>query len=141
MERVLGAEELDIRDESDVVIVRRRVRDLAELHGFDVFGAAALTTATSELARNVLVHGGGGCASLEVVERAGRRGVRIRFSDEGPGIANVELALSGGFSTGRSLGLGLSGSRRLVDEFELHTEVGGGTTVQVAKWTRLIRRP
>lgn len=140
MERVLGRHTVDLKTEADVVIVRRRVRDLAEQHGFDVFATAAITTAASELSRNTVTHGGGGHAIIEELERDGRRGLRIQFNDEGPGIADVERAMTGGFSTRRSLGLGLSGSRRLVDDFDLRSELGRGTQVCVAKFVRFARR-
>ena len=139
MERTLGTHTLPIHCEADVVTVRRKVKDLAELHGLDVFATAAITTATSELTRNVWMHAGGGEAEIEELERDGRRGLRIRFLDNGPGIRDVERALSGGYSTRRSLGLGLSGSRRLVDEFDLNTRPGQGTTVMIAKWARFAR--
>lgn len=139
MERVLGTTEMPISCEHDVVLVRRRVRDLAERHGFDVFATAAITTATSELTRNALTHGGGGVVIIEELERANHRGLRLRFTDEGPGIADIERAMRGGYSTRRSLGLGLSGSQRLVDEFELRTKLDHGTTVTVSKWTRFAR--
>jgi len=140
VERVLGTQSLPIVTESDVVMVRRAVRELAETHGFDVFATAAITTATSELSRNVVTHGGGGNATIEEVEAAGKRGLRITFIDQGPGIVDVDRALSGGFSTRRSLGLGLSGSRRLVDDFDLETQSGVGTRIQITKWTRFARR-
>jgi serine/threonine-protein kinase RsbT len=139
VERLLGTHTLPIHSEADVVLVRRRVKDLAELHGLDVFAIAAITTATSELTRNVWMHAGGGEATIDELERDGRRGLRIRFVDHGPGIRDVDRALSGGYSTRRSLGLGLSGSRRLVDEFHLETRVGQGTTIHIAKWARLAR--
>jgi serine/threonine-protein kinase RsbT len=139
VERTLGTHTLPIHCEADVVTVRRKVKDLAELHGLDVFATAAITTATSELTRNVWMHAGGGEAEIEELERDGRRGLRIRFLDNGPGIRDVERALSGGYSTRRSLGLGLSGSRRLVDEFDLNTRPGQGTTVMIAKWARFAR--
>lgn len=96
-----------------------------------------LVTATSELARNTLVYGGGGTAFLEVVAATGRRsGVRAVFKDDGPGIEDVDLALTDGWTSGSGLGLGLSGTRRLVDSFEIETEPGRGTTVTVTKWGR-----
>jgi serine/threonine-protein kinase RsbT len=130
---------LPITAEDDVVVVRRKVRELAEDCGFDSFATAALSTATSELTRNVWVHGGGGQAHIQVLEDGGRMGIRVAFADNGPGISNVERALAGGFSTARSLGLGLSGSRRLVDEFLLDTREGEGTCVTITKWTRHAR--
>lgn len=134
--RVLDAMELPIRYESDIAEVRRRARARAQGRGFDSFALAALTTAASELARNVWVHGGGGTALLEDLADGHRAGVRMTFQDSGPGIANVDRVLAGGFSTVRSLGLGLSGTRRLVDEFELDTAAGRGTRVVITKWTR-----
>ena len=108
----------------------RRPRDLS------LVDQTKLITAASELARNTLVYGGAGTATVEVVERQGRRGVRAVFSDAGPGIADVQKALTDGYTSGTGLGLGLGGAKRLVDEFEIVTEVGRGTTVTVVKWTR-----
>jgi len=116
--------------------VRRRARAVAQAQGFDSFGAAAVTTAASELARNVWVHGQGGAATIEAVADDVRRGVRMTFQDAGPGIADVDRVLAGGFSTVRSMGLGLSGTRRLVDDFVLETNPGRGTMVIITKWTR-----
>lgn len=134
-EIVLKVEELPIAEEGDVMLVRGRVRELAQRHGFDKFSVAAITTATSELTRNALVHGGGGSAMIVEVERGGRRGLRLTFRDQGPGIQDLDRTLAGGFSTARSLGLGLSGSRRLVDEFHIES-CPAGTTVTIAKWAR-----
>lgn len=136
VERVLGQHIIPVACEQDIVLARRRVRELAERHGFDVFATAAITTAASELTRNIWTHGGGGSVTIDELENDRRRGLRIRFHDEGPGIADLERALAGGYSTRRSLGLGLSGSRRLVDDFDLSTGPGAGTTVTVAKWAR-----
>jgi serine/threonine-protein kinase RsbT len=133
---ILSREEITIDREADVVTVRRRVRAVAQERGFDTFAAAALTTATSELTRNVWVHAKRGAATIEQLSDGNRFGVRIIFRDEGPGIPDVPRVLAGGFSTARSMGLGLSGSKRLVDEFALETEVGRGTVVTVTKWTR-----
>ena len=131
---VIEHSEMAIRGEDDIVLVRRRVRDLAQACSFDTFATAAVTTAASELARNVWVHGGGGVATLERIADDTRYGVRAVFRDEGPGIADVQSALAGGRSTVRSMGLGLSGSRRLVDEFDLTSEPGRGTMVAIVKW-------
>lgn len=125
---------MEIRSEDDVVLVRRKARQIAQSRRLDAFATAAITTAVSELTRNVWVHGGGGFALLEEVSDGTRYGIRATFEDRGPGIANVERALAGGYSTTRTLGLGLSGSRRLVDKFELTTKVGVGTTVRIEKW-------
>jgi serine/threonine-protein kinase RsbT len=122
--------------EDDVVLVRRRVRSLAQERGFDSFATAAITTAASELARNVWTHARKGYAHVEVLLDDTRPGLRLLFEDQGPGIAALERSLQGGYSTSKSLGLGLSGSRRLVDEFEIETALGNGTRVTVIKWAR-----
>jgi serine/threonine-protein kinase RsbT len=134
VEEVLSREELPIAGEDDVVVVRRRVRAIATDQKLDSFATAAVTTATSELTRNVWVHAGGGSAIIEQVRGEGRVGLRVTFRDAGPGIADVERVLRGGFSTARSMGLGLSGSRRLVDALTIESEVGRGTTVTFVKW-------
>ena len=130
----INRREMPIQTEDDVILVRRAVRELAQAFGFDVFASAALTTATSELTRNVWVHARKGVAILEEVANGDRRGVRVTFRDEGPGIADIDRVMAGGYSTARSMGLGLSGSRRLVDEFDLQSTVGKGTTVEITKW-------
>jgi serine/threonine-protein kinase RsbT len=133
---VIATHNLRIDGEEDISIVRRRVRDLAEARKFDSFATAAITTATSELARNVLVHAGKGLACIEELANGEQHGLRITFEDQGPGIPDIARVLAGGFSTARSMGLGLSGSRRLVDEFSLESTVGKGTKVRVVKWKR-----
>ena len=130
-------EELPIRTGDDVVRVRQQVRVVAAKSGLSLVDQTKVVTAASELARNALVHGGGGLARVDVVTSAlGRNGIRIGFTDEGPGIADVDLALTDGWSSGDGLGLGLSGARRLVDEFELTSKPGSGTSVVVVKWSR-----
>jgi serine/threonine-protein kinase RsbT len=130
-------DELPIKSGDDVVRVRQHVRAAAADSGLSLVDQTKLVTAASELARNALVHAGGGTARLEVAQApSGRTGIRITFTDEGPGITNVDLALTDGWTTGDGLGLGLSGARRLVDEFELVSEPGAGTSVVVAKWAR-----
>lgn len=136
MVQVVSHTEHPIKIEDDVVAIRRRVRDLAHQRGLDSFATAAITTAASELARNVLTHATQGVAVIEQIENGARKGIRLVFRDEGPGIENLDRALAGGFSTARSLGLGLSGSKRLVDEFEIDSAVGRGTSVTVVKWAR-----
>jgi len=128
---------MPIETEDDVLVVRRAVRDLAVERGFDAFASAALTTAASELTRNVWVHARRGTAVLEDIADGDRVGVRIAFRDQGPGIPDLDRALAGGFSTARSMGLGLSGSRRLVDQFQIETVVGEGTKVEILKWKGL----
>ncbi len=125
-----------IDGEDDIIAVRRFVREFAEARKFDSFATAAITTATSELARNALVHGGKGIATIAEVADGYRVGIRIVFEDKGPGIADLGRALAGGNSTARTMGLGLSGSKRLVDEFDIDTKVGAGTKVTVTKWKR-----
>ena len=130
-------EELPIRSGDDVVRVRQQVRMVAEKSGLSLVDQTKVVTAASELARNALVHGGGGIARIEVVTSdLGRSGVRIGFLDDGPGIGDIDLALTDGWTTGHGLGLGLSGARRLVDEFELISKPGVGTSVVVVKWSR-----
>ncbi|WP_214414315.1 anti-sigma regulatory factor [Sphaerisporangium fuscum] len=127
---------LSIASNDDVVIVRQKVRAMAIELGLSLVDQTKVVTAASELARNTLVHAGGGKATIEIVENGMRRGLRLAFHDEGPGISDIQLALSDGWSSAGGLGLGLSGSRRLVDEFELDSEPGRGTVVTVTKWTR-----
>jgi serine/threonine-protein kinase RsbT len=130
-------DELPIDGGDDVVRVRQLVRAAAAQAGMSLVDQTKVVTAASELARNTLVHGGGGAARIEkVTSAAGRAGIRIAFDDHGPGITDVSLALTDGWTTGTGLGLGLSGARRLVDEFELTTEAGSGTCVVVTKWSR-----
>jgi serine/threonine-protein kinase RsbT len=136
MPRIVSTRTMKVTSEDDVILVRRAARDLAHARGFDAFATAAITTAASELARNCWRHAGGGMAFIEEVAEGDRPGVRMRFEDSGPGIADLDRALAGGNSTVRSLGLGLSGSRRLVDDFDVKTAVGAGTTVTVVKWAR-----
>lgn len=131
---VLEHYEMKIDTEDDIVLARRKVRDVAQACRFDVFAASAVTTAASELARNVWTHAGHGIVRIEQVTDELRVGVRATFEDEGPGIADIERALRGGYSTARSMGLGLSGSRRLVDEFSIESTPGRGTRVTFVKW-------
>ncbi len=129
--------ELSIQSGDDVVRVRQQVRAVAAESGLSLVDQTKVITAASELARNTLVYGGGGTARVEVVTSAqGRSGIRIDFTDDGPGIADIDLALTDGWTSGNGLGLGLSGARRLVDEFELNSKPGGGTSVMVVKWSR-----
>ena len=137
MIRVLDAREMRIDSEDDVALVRHQVRERAAARGFDPFATAAITTATSELSRNVFVHARRGRAVIEEITNGLRIGLRISFEDEGPGIADLPRALAGGYSTRRSMGLGLSGSRKLVDEFDIDSGPGRGTKVTIVKWARL----
>jgi serine/threonine-protein kinase RsbT len=125
---------VDIVENEDVVVVRQRAREQAHRAGFSLLETTKVVTAASELARNALEHGGGGYAELEVCTDGIRRGVRMRFVDTGPGIPDVEQALRDGYTTGKGLGLGLGGSRRLVSEFEIDSVVGRGTKVTGVRW-------
>ncbi|GIG92057.1 ATP-binding protein [Plantactinospora endophytica] len=125
-----------INSDADVVRVRQLVRTAAVAVSLSLVDQTKLVTAASELARNTLVYGGGGGAEVGVVDSGRRKGIRIVFSDEGPGIANLELALTDGYTSGGGLGLGLGGARRLVDEFEVQTGTGQGTRVTITKWAR-----
>ncbi|WP_431906067.1 ATP-binding protein [Micromonospora carbonacea] len=125
-----------IRSDEDVVRVRQLVRTVAVAVRLSLVDQTKLVTAASELARNTLVYGGGGSAEVSVVDNGLRRGVRIVFADDGPGIADLDLALTDGYTTGGGLGLGLSGARRLVDEFDIDTGPGRGTRITVTKWSR-----
>ena len=123
-----------VRNEGDVVSVRQWVRTAAVELGFSLIDQTKLVTATSELARNTVVYGGGGTATLERVWDNSRPGLRVTFEDRGPGIADLDLALRDGYTTGSGLGLGLSGARRLVDLFDIDSRPGTGTRVSITKW-------
>lgn len=127
-----------LRDETDLVVARRHVRELGERQGLSAVAIEALATAATEIARNVLVHAGGGEIRLRAVPARGGgtrpAAVIVQVCDRGPGIADVDSAMADGFSTGAGLGLGLPGARRLVDVFELRSAVGEGTTVRLEKW-------
>ncbi|WP_328675048.1 anti-sigma regulatory factor [Streptomyces sp. NBC_01261] len=129
-------EVLEITSTAGVVQARQLVRALAQECRFSLVEQTKLITAASELARNTLVHGGGGTMTAAVVEERGRRGVRLVFADQGPGIGDVEQAMTDGWTSGGGMGLGLSGSKRLVDDFVLETAPGAGTTVTITKWAR-----
>jgi serine/threonine-protein kinase RsbT len=128
---------VELRTQDDLVRLRQRVREQAVAQRFSLVEQTKLITAASELGRNTLLHGGGGTASLGVVTNAaGRPGIRLRFVDQGPGIPNLALAMTDGYSTGSGLGLGLSGSRRLADEFEIDSAPGRGTRIVITSWKR-----
>ncbi len=134
--QIASSSEVAIASEADLVAIRRKIRELSQRTGLDSFATVAITTAASELARNVLVHAKRGSAMIEEVENGTRKGIRIAFRDHGPGIADIDRVLIGGFSTAKSLGLGLSGSKRLVDDFKIDSQLGRGTVVTVTKWAR-----
>jgi serine/threonine-protein kinase RsbT len=117
-----------------IVIVRQAVRQRAVESGFSLVDQTKIVTAASELARNTLLHGGGGSATVETLQNGTRTGVRLTFEDQGPGIPDVALAMRDGYSTGGGLGLGLSGAKRLSSEFSIETAAGNGTRVIIARW-------
>jgi serine/threonine-protein kinase RsbT len=125
-----------LRSDDDVVRARRLVRQRCVDIGLSLVEQTKVVTAASELARNTLRHGGGGECLVQVVDETGALGVRMQFVDRGPGIADVALALTDGYTSGGGLGLGLGGAKRLVDDFDLQTEVGVGTTVTIIKWKK-----
>jgi serine/threonine-protein kinase RsbT len=125
-----------ITRDADIVTARQKGRDLAAAAGFAGSDLTIIATAISELARNIVLYAQTGEIVLDVIEGSGRRGILVVARDEGPGIADIEQAMRDGFSTGNSLGLGLPGARRLMDEFEIVSELGKGTTVTMRKWKR-----
>lgn len=127
-------ETFELRETQDIVRIRQIARAWAVEIGFSLVDQTKIVTATSELARNTIDHGRGGKARLRWLVDGPRQGLKLDFVDNGPGIANLELALRDGYTTGTGLGLGLSGSRRLMNEFEIKSEVGKGTHVSVTRW-------
>jgi serine/threonine-protein kinase RsbT len=125
-----------IRTDADVVTARQEARTMGAALGFSSTDLTLLATAISEVARNITTYAGEGEVRLRVRSDGGRNGIEVIATDEGPGIANVELAMQDGYTTGNGLGLGLPGTRRLVDDFELDTTPGAGTTIRMVKWTR-----
>jgi len=131
---LLKHETLPVKTSADIVVVRQVARTWASEIGLGLVDLTKLVTAASELARNTLDHGRGGNVRFEMLNDGPRRGLRLIFEDQGPGIANIELAMKDGYTTGSGLGLGLSGSRRLVNEFEISSNVGEGTRVAITRW-------
>ncbi len=127
-------ETLPIKDPSDVVMARQKARGWATELKFSLVDQTKIVTAVSELARNTLEHGGGGSMSVFIVENGIKQGLRFDFEDQGPGIANIELALKDGFTSASGMGLGLGGSKRLMNEFAIESEPGKGTKVTIIRW-------
>ncbi len=127
-------EKVPIKNSSDVVMVRQRVRVWTTEMKFSLVEQTKIVTAASELGRNTLEHGGGGCLEIALISNGLRQGIRLRFSDDGPGIPDIELALKDGFTSAQGMGLGLGGSKRLMNEFDIETKPGAGTTVTVIRW-------
>ncbi|GAA4341743.1 anti-sigma regulatory factor [Flaviaesturariibacter amylovorans] len=131
---VLNKDSLPIQKEQDVVPFRNRVKEYAVKIGMGLVNQTKLITAASELVRNMLKYAGGGITLIEVVSKGRESGVRLTFTDKGPGIKDIAQAMKDGFSTGKSLGLGLPGTKRLVSEFDIESEPGKGTKVTIIKW-------
>lgn len=130
---VIGAESVPVQSESDVVSVRRRVREISSQLGFSLVDQTKVVTAASELARNTIIYGGGGTLQIETLNGP-RTGLRLVFEDQGPGIPDIGLALRDGFTTGSGLGLGLGGAKRLVNDFDIVSRPGEGTKVTITRW-------
>ena len=125
---------LPIRTSEDIVRMRQAVRERAVAQGFSLVDQTKIVTAASELARNTLDYGGGGEVELQVLVNGARSGLRLSFVDQGPGIADIERALTDGFTSGRGLGLGLGGAKRLSSEFSIDSKPGAGTRVTITRW-------
>ena len=134
MAEVTRAETLPVRGETDVVLVRQAVRTWSVQQGFSLVDQTKMVTAASEIARNTVNYGGGGTVRLEVITDGARRGLRLTFEDNGPGIKDIELAMRDGYTTGTGLGMGLGGARRLVNEFAIDSTPGRGTKVTLTRW-------
>ena len=134
MALVARAEVLQVKAETDVVLVRQAVRTSAVQQGFTLVDQTKIVTAASEIARNTVIYGRGGTVRIEAVMDGVRKGLRLIFQDQGPGIADVDLALRDGYTTGSGLGMGLGGARRLVNEFGIESKPGAGTTVTLTRW-------
>jgi serine/threonine-protein kinase RsbT len=126
--------EAPVRSERDIVMARQLVRKMAQDLGFSLVDQTKMVTAASELARNALIYGGGGTMHWQSLSDGARNGLRLVFSDEGPGIPNLEKALTDGWTSGSGLGMGLSGAKRLVNEFDIQTAAGAGTRVSITRW-------
>jgi serine/threonine-protein kinase RsbT len=131
---VIKSDRQPLRNEQDIVLARQMVRKLCQEVTFSLVDQTKMVTAASELARNALVHGGGGELEWEVLREGERKGIRLAFADHGPGIANLDLAMMDGWTSGGGLGMGLSGAKRLVNEFNLESQVGVGTRVTITRW-------
>lgn len=123
-----------IRSDLDIVIARTLARDTAKALGFGAIDQARIATAVSELARNIFLYAGSGTVTVKGLDRNGRKGIEIVCDDQGPGIANIDLVMQDGYSTSRGMGMGLPGAKRLMDEFDIHSREGEGTTITCRKW-------
>ncbi|HXI77526.1 MAG TPA: ATP-binding protein [Steroidobacteraceae bacterium] len=132
--QTLSSGEMSVVNEHDIVLSRQAVRRMSQQQGFSLVDQTKMVTAASELARNTVIYGGGGIVKWAMLSDGIKRGLRLTFEDKGPGIANLELAMTDGWSSGKGLGLGLTGTRRLVNEFEIESIVGVGTRVVITRW-------
>jgi serine/threonine-protein kinase RsbT len=130
----IKTETVPVKSEADIVQARQIVRKWAVEQSFPLVDQTKIVTAASELARNTVIYGRGGSMKLEALAEGFRKGLRLTFSDQGPGIADLELAMKDGYTTGNGLGLGLSGAKRLSNEFHIESKAGQGTTVTIARW-------
>jgi serine/threonine-protein kinase RsbT len=130
----MDASEAPLKSPNDIVLARQLVRRAAQQIGLSLVDQTKIVTAASELARNTLTYGMGGVMTMEQLENGGRQGLRLRFIDHGPGIADLELALKDGWTSGSGLGMGLPGARRLVNDFSIESRVGEGTRVTIVRW-------
>ena len=131
---VLRDELISLRSMDDIIKARQLVRECAIFQGLSLVDQTKIVTAASELARNTVIHGGGGEMRLQALNDGARRGVKVMFVDSGPGIPDIQLAMKDGYTTRGGLGLGLSGSKRLVNDFEIKSQPGKGTTVNIVRW-------
>jgi serine/threonine-protein kinase RsbT len=131
---VTKSDSLPLKTEQEIVLARQTVRKLTQELAFSLVDQTKMVTAASELARNALVHGGGGSLHWECLLDGSKKGLRLTFTDKGPGIANLELAMTDGWTSGNGMGMGLSGAKRLVNEFEIESHVGAGTRVAITRW-------
>ena len=126
--------ESPLRSEHDIVLARQQVRKLTQELRFSLVDQTKMVTAASELARNAWIYGGGGVMHWELLSNEGKQGLRLAFADQGPGIPNMDLAMTDGWTSGNGLGMGLTGAKRLVNDFEIETKVGAGTRVTITRW-------
>jgi serine/threonine-protein kinase RsbT len=137
---LIKTDELPVQNEQDIVLARQTVRRLAQELKFSLVDQTKIVTGASELARNTVIYGGGGLLICEILTEGGRTGLRLTFKDEGPGIANLEMALMDGWTSGKGLGMGLSGTKRLVNDFDIESSPGKGTRVTITRWNNHVGR-
>lgn len=134
MPSITRTDVLPLKSEHDIVLARQAVRKLAQELGFSLVEQTKMVTAASEIARNTVIYGGGGTMTWEMLVDGGKKGLRLRFEDKGPGIPDLDLAMTDGWTSGTGMGMGLTGAKRLVNEFDLDTRPGEGTRVTLTRW-------